>query len=425
MKLAIGICNNGVTISSDFFWNFNAIIKPSNCQIMLFRGNSRSKAASLNEITENALSWGAEAILYLDYDMSFPQDTIIKLLAHNKPLVSGLYYLKSPPFSPVAGYSIEKDGQRILTNQDKNTIWKYDFKELPEPDESGLVEVEWAGIGCLLVRKEVFTIIEWEKNKFYDVWNFDKGIRSYGHDINLCFDAAKKGIKTYVDKTVACGHLGVFDIDEEFIRAFYNSGMNLKWIEEIKKTKSNPNYWDRMWRLENINSTNRTYSGEFDFIVNYIPKNSKVVDVGCGIGYLLNRLKNEKKCKCFGYDFSKIAIEKLKNYCKIDGDVNNLLNWKYSKNINYYDFVISSHVLEHFEKENVYIIMEVLKKLAKKGGKIIIIVPAVMPQGCVDVCLEHKIQYTETTFKELMEKYFKEPILGRAGHSMICIGINN
>lgn len=421
MKIACAICNSGDMINSSFFWNFNAMFKPKGYEIMVFRGNSRIKSAALNEITMDAFKWGADYIFYMDYDIAFPQDTLIKLLAHNLPVVGGLYHLKNTPYAPVAGWTFTENGFRVLSNQHKKAVWKFDFSIFPDGDEHGLVEVEWTGIGCLLVKREVFDKIGWKKKKFYDVWDYKTGARSYGHDVNFCFEIANAGMKVYVDRTVNCGHTGALTVDEDFVRAFYKSGMNMEWIKQARERKGTVNYWDRMWGMEDVNNTTRTYPSEFDFYLKNINENSRVADVGCGIGFLLKRLKDEKKCDVYGYDFSPVAIEKLKE-AGINGEVQNLLSFQFSPELRH-DVVILSHVLEHFETEQHETVINVLKGLCKHGGKIFIGVPMFEP-GYVDACLEHKVEFNANSFKELMEKHFKSCHLGTVGHTFICVAEN-
>src|SRR5262245_51915746 len=83
-----------------------------------------------NHACEVCLGEGFENLFFLDSDVIPPHDAVLRLLAHNKPFISGLYSRRSPPVSlPV----MIKDGGWI-TNYNPGSI----------------VEADMVGSGCLL-----------------------------------------------------------------------------------------------------------------------------------------------------------------------------------------------------------------------------------------------------------------------------------
>ena len=50
-----------------------------------------------NMACEQTLSGGFDWLFFLDDDVITPPDAILRLIAHNKPIVSGVYYRRSPP----------------------------------------------------------------------------------------------------------------------------------------------------------------------------------------------------------------------------------------------------------------------------------------------------------------------------------------
>jgi len=96
----------------------------------------------------------------------------------------------------------------------------------------------------------------------------------------------------------------------------------------------------------------------------YISVNDRVIDFGCGGGYLLNNVN----CR------DKIGIEVNPSARKL-AETNGLkavASYKAIPN-NWADVIISNHVLEHTENP-LQVIKQLLPKL-KKGGKIIFVVP--------------------------------------------------
>ena len=96
-----------------------------------------------------------------------------------------------------------------------------------------------------------------------------------------------------------------------------------------------------------------------------LPPNAKILDVGCGKGYLLyDFLKVLPKAEVYGIDISKYAIanskEEIKNNLYL-GHANNL-PWK----DNYFDLVISINTLHCLHS---YELNEALKEIERVGKK--------------------------------------------------------
>ena len=96
----------------------------------------------------------------------------------------------------------------------------------------------------------------------------------------------------------------------------------------------------------------------------HIRQNDKVIDFGCGGGYLLNSIN----CR------EKIGIEVNSSARKLaeSNGIKAAASYKAIPN-NWADVIISNHVLEHTENP-LQEIKQLLPKL-KRGGKIIFVVP--------------------------------------------------
>jgi methionine biosynthesis protein MetW len=114
-----------------------------------------------------------------------------------------------------------------------------------------------------------------------------------------------------------------------------------------------------------------TLRNKFDFGVLYLQsvKNGKILDFGCGNGWILDNLK-EAGWDCYGLDFDKKAVDFcLSKGLKVNtGDI-------HSQNYpdNYFDAITINHVIEH-----VHDVDELLRSCSqklKKGGRLIIATP--------------------------------------------------
>jgi methionine biosynthesis protein MetW len=47
---------------------------------------------------------------------------------------------------------------------------------------------------------------------------------------------------------------------------------------------------------------------DLNIIQNWVKKNSRIIDLGCGDGELLSYLKNEKQCKGYGLEINPDSI---------------------------------------------------------------------------------------------------------------------
>jgi hypothetical protein len=101
-----------------------------------------------NEVTERALESGHDLILYLDTDMTFPAETIPRMLItlESNPdfnAVCGVYTYKTPPYAPQLYLSWNKNSHSY------NAIRSGFPMERPFP-------LEACGAGILMVKAEVF-----------------------------------------------------------------------------------------------------------------------------------------------------------------------------------------------------------------------------------------------------------------------------
>ena len=119
-------------------------------------------------------------LLFLDSDMSFPNDVIVKLLEHNKDVCCGTY--RNRQDTHYTTYLILPDQKELVP-------------VLGIDKGDGLQEVLANGTGCMLIKREVLEKV----NQF----RFEG---EKGEDINFCSDVRKEGFKIYTDLSLQCSH---------------------------------------------------------------------------------------------------------------------------------------------------------------------------------------------------------------------------
>ena len=155
---------------------------------------------SRNIILDKFLDGDYDYFFSLEMDVIPPTDIIEKLLESNKEIVSGVYFkpfiirdqtdrIVSKEIMPIAYQKYSKDRLKRMT-------WK-------DVDNESLVEVEVVGLGCILIKREIFE----KKIKFrYELNNesFD--------DFWFCKDVKQLGYDIFMDNSLKCKHL-VTNID--------------------------------------------------------------------------------------------------------------------------------------------------------------------------------------------------------------------
>jgi len=153
-------------------------------------------------LATEALELGAEYTLWLDSDITFPATTAIRLLAHNEDIVACNYIRRQLPPKGVA-YEVIGDWQNPLS-------WDmYDE----------LVEVQGVGMGCMLMKTEIFSKLP--KPWFEFGWN--PGNNDHlGEDMILCQKMAAKGYTIKIDTVLShdLRHLGTWAFGPELLDHF-------------------------------------------------------------------------------------------------------------------------------------------------------------------------------------------------------------
>ena len=141
---------------------------------------------------------------------------------------------------------------------------------------------------------------------------------------------------------------------------------------------------------------------EFKVITNLVEKNTRVLDVGCGDGTLMEFLKNNKKIDIRGIEISKNNVQKCikKGLTVIEGDAEKDLTQFPDRS---FDFVILSQTLQAFLNPKI-----VIDELLRVGKKAIVTIPNF---GFWKVRLHLLIKGTMPITKDLPDEWYNTPNL--------------
>jgi SAM-dependent methyltransferase len=123
--------------------------------------------------------------------------------------------------------------------------------------------------------------------------------------------------------------------------------------------------------LEDFPEYYANWKWEYEAALKYISAESKVLDIGCGRGAFLEKLKEEKKCIVTGLEFNPSALKVLQEK-KIDASMETIESHA-QLNKGKYDVVTFFQVLEHIA--NVKDFVAAATECLKPGGTMIIAVP--------------------------------------------------
>lgn len=358
-------------------------------------------------------------ILFVDDDVTFPEDGLLRLLSHGLPVVGGVYTKNREPYIPNVMLRVpgsEWDFDQIAT---------WDALDAARANETSQVFlVDAIATGFLLIDVRVFEFIKhpwfWYRycdssSSIYDYWS---------SDTDFCIKVRDAGYGVYADAGLECGHIGYFTFKMDHFRmqrekyeqvaqrSVYKKAFHLALIEKTGDPDVNintPKYWDGMWKIW---GDSHQRPALFQPIIEGISESDTVIDLGSGVGVFADTLAANGGCKeMICVDHSPHAIKTCvgKGYRSYEVDLANVdghLTHLYGTA----DVVVSTEVLEHMDDPAG--LVEFAKKLLKPDGLLFVSVP----NGCMSPVEEpeHRKLWSALELKTFMEDHFSyvevEPI---------------
>lgn len=189
------------TVPTQFAASLAILQKPEDTVIGFQMGSLAFTAR--NNLAKAAVDMGADYVFWLDSDMTFEPDTLMRLLKiaedHPDDIISGLYFRRVAPYTPVV--------YDVLDIQDKDATYRI-VQDIPDE----MFEVAAVGFGCCLTPASALKAV---MDEFGAPFNHIRGV---GEDLSFCWRARQCGVKIYCDPSISCGHVGYM----VFTRAFYD-----------------------------------------------------------------------------------------------------------------------------------------------------------------------------------------------------------
>jgi len=140
------------------------------------------------ELVEQALDTDCTHLLWIDSDISFPTYTLNALLSHDKDIIACNYSTRVPPHRPVAFRSEYDLDSRVY-------------------DGTGIQKIWAVGMGCMLVKREVYENIP--APHFRISWD-EVNDSLMGEDIYFCTKAREAGYDVWLENDLSknIAHIG-------------------------------------------------------------------------------------------------------------------------------------------------------------------------------------------------------------------------
>ena len=193
MRLAQNVVEHGITIQ---------ISSICGCSVV-----TRAR----NMIAHEFLKSDCDSLLFIDADMTFEPESVLRLLAWNqkRPIVAGAYEARKE--GKVYILSLEGDADNI------------------EMDGYGLVRARRVATGFMMIQKQVFQKLaemhpEWRhkdnvdpNETLYSFFDFLCTPEGYiGEDFLFCDRAKEAGFSVWLDPTIKLGHMGIHEFKSDF-----------------------------------------------------------------------------------------------------------------------------------------------------------------------------------------------------------------
>ena len=164
---------------------------------------------SRDKLAERAIQMGADRILWLDSDMVFDPDVLIRLSKvmkdNDADMVTGVYFRRVQPFTPVLYEKLDlKDDMA-------------DYKEYAKLPEEDVFEVAGCGFGCVLMNTDVALSVMAKYHEMFTPMN------SMGEDLSFCWRARQCGYKILCDQSIPLGHVGFNVVTRDFFNVYQNN----------------------------------------------------------------------------------------------------------------------------------------------------------------------------------------------------------
>ena len=210
--------------------------------------------ANRNRFVEESIAAGADYLFFMDMDMTFPANALTNLfevISDERPVVSGMYYLKREPYSPVMGRYVDWDdnmhkykdeyyelGFVHPKSGDQLCMWRsFTYFDKTVPFTADVI-----GLGCVLMKTSVFKKMERPFFHYTRDPRPESGFKQMDEVMPFCAKMKKMGIPIYIDPRVQCGHIMTMESNVDLFSNYRDSSFGAR-------AKMDPKGFDEMSRL--------------------------------------------------------------------------------------------------------------------------------------------------------------------------------
>ena len=191
------------TVQTPFMCSFSDLDKPAGTVYTVTKNTLIYSARNI--LAQNAIKHGFDRVLWLDSDITFDSDLLLKLsedMDKGYDYVSGLYFMRQMPTSPVVysdiWWNVGKDGW-VDTG-------KMVYAEYPK---NRLFECAGTGFGCVMTSVDLLKKV---CEKYGSPFTPMMGM---GEDMAFCWRVKQVGVKMFCDSRIKAGHIGQMVFNEE------------------------------------------------------------------------------------------------------------------------------------------------------------------------------------------------------------------
>lgn len=161
---------------------------------------------SRNLLSLTAMEQNFDRVLWLDSDMQVPPN-LLRWLSEDMneldcDLITGLYFKRRFPFSPVIYNQLEQPAQT-------NGMMTKMIREYENYPQNERFRIDGCGFGCCLTSVSLLKRV-WDR--------FGPAFHPFpwaGEDLSFCYRAKQLDAHMYCDSRILCGHIGTFIYNEQ------------------------------------------------------------------------------------------------------------------------------------------------------------------------------------------------------------------
>ena len=183
-------------------------------------------AMARNQIVKEFLKTDCTHLLFIDDDMIFEQDAILRLLTHDVDICTGIAYQRGEPHAPCV----------FLFNPNDQSFYPVEV-----PEKKLLVQVDAIGGYFFLVKRKVLETVEKPWFVYGDTSlgfndSDDPDNRGVGEDVYFSAKSRLAGFEVWSDTGLEIKHIGqCLEIDTDYFNKYKESGKLDEAIGKFKK----------------------------------------------------------------------------------------------------------------------------------------------------------------------------------------------